>query len=218
MEKQITCPGCKTSLTYKLAVPVAIHCKYCYSVFMLQSENDPYLTVKKNYKPPVDLSVLKLSAKGTYLNKKFEIIGRIRSVNTFAISNEWLMYFYDGSYMWLSESSLSYFVVSKEPFTVLKNELKGRTAGKIVTIRQSEHFFITEISKSLSFDFEGEIPLDAYTDRAFFKYELTGKKKGDYATVIIHEREIIEAFFSKKVELNDLDLKGINEFKQSISE
>ena len=34
----------------------------------------------------------------------------------------------------------------------------------------------------------------------------------------MHEREVIEAFSSKKVELRDLDLKGINEFKDWASE
>lgn len=216
MEKQITCPGCKTILTYKLTTPIAIRCNACTSVFFLEKDGDNATFVKKYYVPPVDRSVLKLNAKGNYQNKNFELIGRIRSVNTFAISNEWLMYFQDGSYMWLAENSACYFIVSVQPISLKSVDLKGKKAGKILRIKEQE-YTITEISKQQSFEIEGEIPLDCYTDEKLFKYELiASSKNNEFATVVFYERDLIEAYLSTSVELSSLNLKGINEFKDWI--
>jgi hypothetical protein len=212
MEKQITCAGCKKNIAYQLAFPIALHCNACMAVFSVQLESGPTY-VKKYYTPPPDRSVLKLNTTGNYLGKRFELIGRIRNVNTFAISNDWLMYFQDGTYMWLTECNLSYFVVSTQSVNLNSIELKGKKAGRIIKIKDQE-YRITEISKQLQMEIEGELPMDAYTDEQFFKYELIGlQRPNEFATIILYEKDILETFLSKEVTLSSLKLEGINEFK-----
>lgn len=215
MGKQVTCLGCQKSITYQLALPIALHCSACGAVFSVQLESGPTF-VKKHDNPPADRSVLKLKATGTYLGQQFELIGRIRRVNTFTINNEWLMYFQDGSHMWLTECNLCYFVVSPQSVNLNSIELKGKKAGRIVKIKDQE-YRITEISKQLHIEIEGEVPLDANIDEQFFKYELIGlQRANEYATIILYEKDEVETFLSTEVELSSLDLSGINEFKDWI--
>ncbi|HET6224982.1 MAG TPA: hypothetical protein VFF27_01795 [Bacteroidia bacterium] len=215
MEKQVTCPGCKKSLSHKLVPPLLLHCNACTAVFTLHLPGD-HTFVKTYYNPPIDCSVLKLGVTGIYLNSDFELIGRIRSVNSFAISNEWLMYFQDGTYKWLTESTASYFVVDNQSILLNSREVKDKKAGSNVKIKDHK-YRITEISKQLLIETEGEIPLDAYSDDDYFKYELINlEKENEFATIVLHNKDELETFFSKKVELNSLDLKGVTDFKDWI--
>ncbi len=123
------------------------------------------------------------------------------------------MYFNDGSYLWLTENMFVYFV-SEVDVTVLKpKEIKIKSAGSSIHIWKQE-YTINEISKLLQMEVQGEIPYEAFNDETYFKYELTAVDNSAWATICIYDKDTIEATKFRKIELSDLQLKDVTEFKE----
>lgn len=205
-----SCPECGSAERPKLALPVAICCSSCRSVFsVLADEQVENNHLKWNISN--EISVIKLGTKGTHKGKSFEIIGRARSVTSMAISNEWLMDFGDKTYAWLTESNFSYFVFDTRAFTLGVADIKSKQAGHVIRINQRD-YVITEISKQVAFALEGQIPYEAYNDDDYFKYELKAVNNDGYATICIFDKNTVEAFTGDKVKPEDLKLTNINEY------
>jgi len=208
--KYIVCNNCKQQNTYSLNLPIVISCNSCSSSFIV----DETKSIVDLAAEPLKLntvSVLNLQTKGISKGEPFELIGFIRSVNTLFISNEWLMYFESGKYLWLIESSFRYFVSDSKVIAMSSHAVKGIVPGRIVNINSKEYVLL-EITKQIDFYFQGEIPVESYNDSSFFKYELVAKDESNFASVCIFSAAQIDASFSEKVQLEDLQLEQTNVF------
>lgn len=204
MLNQLQCPGCKKNIETKLAFPLVINCDSCHATFEAKTVDD-HTFVKKYHLPATDVSPFHIGLKGVYQDNPFELVGRIRSVNTLAISNLWLMRFKDASTAWLAESSFSLFVSEGKKINLKGNEIKSKTAGKTVKL-ENKSYTILEITKQVECSVEGEVPLDDYQEEAFYTYELIGEENNIFATICVFEKEVIEASIYRKIELRYLQL------------
>lgn len=206
----VNCPNCNTVYKYRLKLPVALSCPHCFYGFMIQ-ENREITGTGLKWKNPNDFSVLKLNTKGVYKDKEFELIGRIRSVDTLSVSNEWLMHFNDGSLMWLIENGLVYFIVDPQVLPISEINLEKKHTGNTINLNEKKYIY-TETSRQLVFNTQGEIPLDALNDESYEKYEFTAKDNSDFVTVCDFGKDGVEAYACNLIDIKDLELSFINEY------
>lgn len=211
METQLTCPSCHTIVNHRLNLPLVITCTSCNTTLLAEKDKE-VISAEAKWSSPSEISALKLFSKGKYEGKDFELIGRIRSISSSNISNDWLMYFKDGSYRWLSETMFTYFISEAKPFSLTAAAIKDCKGGSIVRIG-NDNYIVNDISKQIQLEVEGEIPFDSYNDEPYFKYELISALNTGWATVCIYDKNTIEGTMCKKVELSDLQLSAIVEYK-----
>lgn len=210
MEKQLTCPSCQAIVNHRLNLPLVVTCTSCKNTLVAEKDK-AVIPAEAKWSNPSEISSLKLFAKGKLEGKDFELIGRIRSISSSVISNDWLMYFKDGSYCWLSETMFTYFISEVKPFPLTAAAIKDCKGGSIVRIG-NDNYIVNDISKQIQLEVEGEIPFDAYNDEPYYKYELISALNTGWATVCIYDKNTIEGTMCKKVEFRDLQLKGIVEY------
>ncbi len=197
-------------MTHKLLPPILITCSSCFaSIIVDKSRHQKIITYQS--KLNADSAQLELKKTGVYSNKPFEIIGRIRSITTTSICNEWLLYVNENEYYWLSETGLNYFIYDKEMIQLESNRITNLSLGDKITIAQNV-FTLVEITKQNKPSVFGEIPFDCYNDIECLKLELIAKDNAKFASVTLFNDKTNEISIGKKIDLKDLNLVGFKDF------
>ncbi|HEY0030943.1 MAG TPA: DUF4178 domain-containing protein [Bacteroidia bacterium] len=209
--KRFNCPGCSVQTALSLSAPLYITCPACGITYHLDKENNTQESaLKKRVLQPIQ--TIKLGATGNYLDKPFQIIGHIRSINNNAISNEWLMKFENGEEKWLVENAFSYFVFDAEGLVISYDLIRGKKVGGMITIKDQQ-YTIYDLAKQIEFQMDGQIPEDSFNDQPYFKYELIHSPSGEILSLCIFDKETIEAFKGRPVDITTLNLSTLTEFK-----
>lgn len=207
---KFNCPDCSAQAELSISAPLYICCASCGNTFFLDKEkNASKVELKKHNLQPI--KTIALDATGVYKNTPFKIIGHIRSINNNAISNEWLMKFTNGKELWLIENGFSYFIFESEAIKVDSNEIKGKKIGSTLSINKTS-YTIVDLSKQNEFQMKGQIPENCFNDDAYFKYEAIAAN-GNLASVCIFDKDIMEAYTGLPVNLIDLNLSTLVDFK-----
>jgi hypothetical protein len=210
---KFTCPKCAVQTELQLSPPLCLRCPGCEIVFKIDKEKYAIEIAVRKF--TFDPFLLKTGVTGKYKGQPFEIIGHIRSISSDSISNEFLMKFADGKELWLIECGFSYFVFDSQGAPVPPLTVKAKKVGSTLSFNSAD-YMIVDLSKQIAFQMDGQIPEDCYNDEQYFKYEATGKPIRNMLSINIFDKENIEAFNGVPVELADLQLSSITEFKSWI--
>lgn len=205
------CPGCSNQTELLLDLPLYVNCPACGNNYHVDKGKTATATglSKRNLQP---IKTIELGASGKYLNKSFQIIGHIRSINTGSINNEWLMKFTDGTEKWLIENGFSYFIFETDPISITHAQSKVNKMGASITVK-SKSFTVCDLTKQVEFQMDGQIPENCFNDEAYFKYEAINLESGELLSVNIYSKELIEGFIGKQITLAELELSTLKEFK-----
>ncbi|MES2837029.1 MAG: DUF4178 domain-containing protein [Bacteroidota bacterium] len=205
---KIDCPSCKSIIYQKIDFPFAFRCSKCnnsFEVFSSEKIND--LGIK--YNSLNFFSLLKIGDLGRYQNKSFEIIGYVRSVNSYYISNEWMILFSDETKKWLVEVQGSYYIFDNDNKKFITENVKFKKAESKIKFND-KNFVINCISKQIEFLFEGQIELNSVNPTQFFIFDMLSELGDEIATITIFDKENVEINLGKKVNINELNLENIN--------
>lgn len=212
MANNFNCPACGTTYSFKISKPLVICCPGCGKTYTIH-QNSSITDTGHVFKMPEEISLIRLGVKGTYSGLAFEIVGRIKSVTTYTSSNKWLMWFEgSGSYSWLAENNLTYFVYEPEESPINSSVIKSKKAGS--TVEMAGNFYqLTEIAKQLEFYMQGELPEATLNTEHYYKIELSKMDVTQFATICIYEKNDADIAYGKLVSIKELGLSNINEYK-----
>ncbi len=211
--KNFICPNCGKAYSLHLPPAVSICCAACGNVYTVDI-NGSTIDEEMNCKIlPDENSLIILGATGLYNNDPFTIIGRIRSVNTLAISNEWVMWFEkSNTFQLLIESGLTYFVFSNKAAKANPNLVKNKAPGAVVNTENGS-YAVVEATKQIQFKMEGEIPEDSLNVSEYFKVELSKPDGTEFASVCLYSSDVVEISHGKVLNIIELGLSTIDKFK-----
>jgi hypothetical protein len=170
------CPNCGAEVIFRSPALPARICDYCHATVKRIAEG-----VEKAGEVavlPFDVSPVQIGTTGEYGGKHFDVIGRIRLGYDQGAWNDWLCFFTDNSYGWLSESDGQFQMVIERPIDGESSELIQRLAqggdveiGERTTIDGSD-FVVAEARWAKCIGAEGELPFAPETDWDVFNVDL----------------------------------------------
>lgn len=111
---QASCPGCGSSITFKLGSSVVLVCEFCRSV-VARGDRDPEDLGKVAYLVTTD-SPLSVGLRGRYQGESFELTGRVQfSHEAGGVWNEWYAAFPNDRWGWLAEAQGRYYLTFQQP-------------------------------------------------------------------------------------------------------
>jgi Domain of unknown function (DUF4178) len=104
--QQYACPNCGAPLVFRSSVSVQSTCTFCQS--MVVRHDMKLETLGKVAELLDDMSPFQVGTMGTYQNKHFTLVGRVKVVYASGTWSEWYALFDDGAEGWLAEAQGSY--------------------------------------------------------------------------------------------------------------
>ncbi len=108
---KVSCPNCGAEVSFRSPALPSRVCDYCQTI--LVRSGGGIEAMGKAAVLPFDVSPVMMGMRGTFDNKSFEVIGRVRWGWTDGSWNEWLLLFNDGSAAWLGEA-MGQFMLTRE--------------------------------------------------------------------------------------------------------
>jgi ribosomal protein S27AE len=157
---QASCPGCGSSITFKLGSSVVLVCEFCRSV-VARGDRNPKDLGKVAYLVTTD-SLLSIGSQGRYQGEPFELTGRAQfSHEVGGVWNEWYASFPNDRWGWLVEAQGRFYLTFQrsladseavEPFASLA------LGALVFALSPSSPLTVTEKGIALTVSAEGEIP------------------------------------------------------------
>jgi hypothetical protein len=116
-----------------------------------------------------------------------------------------------GSYMWLAENNLTYYVYEAGVTAINSSVIKSKKVGSTVKINENL-FQLTEIAKQIECYMQGELPEADLDTGHFYKIELSKMDVSQFATICIYEKNDADIAYGQLVSIQDLGLSTINEY------
>lgn len=202
---QLACPSCGSPVIFRAASTAYATCPACRSLVVRHDVNLENLGKVADLQP--DGSPIQIGTSGTFLNRHFEVIGRIQVEHPAGFWNEWYLQYSDGKNGWLGESMGTYFV-SEE----VEAEPQGTLAiGSFIQIK-NEFFVVTEVSKSRLSSYEGEIPFVLEPKKEFIQADL--RTAGQLAATLDYSTAPPTVYLGYYVAFDDLKLAGLKDFDE----
>ena len=111
---QASCPGCGSSITFKIGSSVVLVCEFCRSV-VARGDRNPEDLGKVAYLVATD-SFLGIGLRGRYREEAFEITGRAQfSHSAGGVWNEWYAAFPNDRWGWIAEAQGHYYLTFQRP-------------------------------------------------------------------------------------------------------
>jgi hypothetical protein len=154
----LTCPACGAPVEFKSAAPYAV-CAHCQSLLI---RRDVTLeSVGRIAQVPEDLSPLQLYSGGTFDNRHFTLIGRIRKAWDEGSWSEWCALFDDQRMGWLAEAQGDLVMLFEQPASAFTQpptpeRWSKAKAGETVPLN-GKRFTITDVKKVICLGAEGEL-------------------------------------------------------------
>lgn len=201
---QASCPGCGSSITFKLGSSVILVCEFCRSV-VARGDRNPEDLGKVAYIVTTN-SPLSVGLHGRYQNEPLELTGRIQfSHEAGVVWNEWYISFPNDRWGWLTEARGRFYLAfphhpvdpeAIEPFATL-------TLGALVFTLSSPSP-LTVIAKGIAHTVsaEGEMPY-RFVPGVERRYADLSGPHGEFATLDYSDDPPL-AFVGREVALAEL--------------
>ena len=181
---QASCPGCGSSITFKIGSSVALVCEFCRSV-VARGDRDPEDLGKVAYLVTTD-SPLSIGLRGRYQGESFELTGRAQfSHEAGGVWNEWYATFPKDRWGWLAEAQGRFYLTFQQP--VLKPEAVEPFASLVLgalvfALPTPRPLSVTEKGIAHTISAEGEIPY-RFVPRVEHPYADLSGPNGEFATL-----------------------------------
>ena len=160
------CPHCGAEVIFRSpTLPVKV-CDYCRTLVM--RAGDELRSMGTAAVLPFDVSPVQIGTRGTFMERAFEIVGRVRWGWVSGSWNEWLMLFEDGRHGWLAEAMGQFMVtlpwpLDKDTSPAIQSMADGRDAklGDQVEIGNTVYQVVDIKSRARCIAAEGELPFTA---------------------------------------------------------
>ncbi len=197
-------------MVFRAASTAYATCPACRSLVVRHDVNLENLGKVADLQP--DGSPIQLGTSGTFLNRHFEVIGRIQVQYGNGFWNEWYLQYSDGKNGWLGEAMGTYFVNEElDPGAPLMREGDLRV-GSFVTLK-NEFFVCTEIGQVQLSSYEGEVPFLLDPKNRFTQADLrTGGQLA--ATLDYSDPRNPSVYIGYYVGFDDLKLQGLRDFDE----
>jgi len=208
MSRAANCPGCGAPIQVAWSSAVQTACQYCHAILV---RHDVDLTkVGEVADLPPDASPLQIGSEGTFDNKRFSVIGRIRYEWEQGNWNEWHLLFSDQTSGWLSDSQADYAVSFLTPSPGEFPSPDDLPRGRVFQI-QNAQFMVTHLTPVRYMGFEGELPFTT-TDRSEFMTADLRTQDARFATIDYSEAPPL-LFTGRFVDFDSLKMSNLREFE-----
>jgi len=192
---KLSCPSCGADILFQSKVSLMATCGHCRSLVIRHDMNlDLIGQVAADMD---DVSPLQLGTEGTYEDKRFMLVGKLKVRYNAGTWNEWYAIFNDGGEAWLAEAQ-GFFMLSfrtdadgrrYEGWESHPAEVKRpKTVGNTLTVAK-ETFTVTDVKHATYVGSEGELPFRAEPNEEAITYDLTGPG-GQFASVEYSGKEV----------------------------
>lgn len=211
MSLHLPCPNCGADVVFRSPALPARVCDYCRT--MLVRSDSGIAQVGKAAVLPFDVSPVQIGMRGSFEDKGFEVIGRVRWSWTDGAWNEWLLLFDDNSNAWLGEAMGQFMLLWERPFAgvrtkALRAVAEGRDAVPGTEVQlDREKLTISDARDVLCVAAEGELPFTAPAGWRIYSVDL----RGSYGECASLQRDGKEVSFyqGRYVELAELAPRGL---------
>lgn len=201
---QASCPGCGSSITFKIGSSVVLVCEFCRSV-VARGDRDPEDLGKIAYLVETDSS-LSVGLRGCYQDEPFQLTGRTQfSHEAGGVWNEWYAAFPNDRWGWLAEAQGRFHLTFQQhvPNPEVVEPFASLTLGALVfTLSTPAPLSVTEKGIAHTVSAEGEIPYRLIPGVEHHYADLSGPH-GEFATLDYSEDPPL-AFVGRKVDVAEL--------------
>jgi hypothetical protein len=155
---QISCPQCGAPVKFESAASVMVVCGSCRSTLL--KDADSVRRIGEMAEVLEDYSPIQIGSTGKYLNKRFDVVGRLQLRYDAGFWNEWYVYFEDGRDGWLSDASGQYAVTrtrapqAKDPVLPAFNDVKPGAELRF----DGKTYYAADIRRCRAVAGQGELP------------------------------------------------------------
>ena len=210
--RKFNCPSCSAEISFQTSVSLYCVCSYCKSEIFLNETTVEVMGKQTEF--PNDATPLRILSEGTYLNKKFSVVGRVRQVWSEGYWNEWFIYYQNSSAQnqyWLTEFQGQWVVLSEVFDLKIPNESELKIYSQIQYLNQS--YFVTDIKESKSAFCEGELPFPFKKNQVKKTVDFKSIGKNKFLSIEYND-QIGKAFFGEFVRWSDLKMTSVNQFEE----
>ena len=206
-----SCPQCRRSVQRKLKDSALVLCTNCNAKVFGEME-----IPSDGHGVSDDLCFLQIGSKGKYLNKKFEIVGRIRMQMKDDFRSLWCALYDDAKNptLWICQSleSLSFAADTFKAFPP-KSDVDLKAGGKVVfgdKIKLNVGF----VSAPLTIQYEGEIARFPKPDGDFIFIHAANHNHTALVVCVNKNLENTEMLWAQTKELGDVQFENTRKFNE----
>ena len=172
---KVPCPNCGAEVVFRSAALPSRVCDYCQTILVRRGERvEP---VGKAASLPFDVSPVQIGTRGTFDDRNFEVIGRVRWGWTDGSWNEWLLLFDDGSNAWLGEAMGQFMLTRERPLgDIAAPAVNALAEGENVPVGSQaevdgETLIVSDAREATCIAAEGELPFPAPTGLTIYSVD-----------------------------------------------
>ena len=172
---RVPCPNCGAEVVFRSAALPSRVCDYCQTILVRRGQGVE--AVGKAASLPFDVSPVQIGTRGTFGNRNFEVIGRVRWGWTDGSWNEWLLLFDDGSNAWLGEAMGQFMLTQERPLgDIAAPAVNALAEGENVPVGSTaevdgETLIVSDAREATCIAAEGELPFPAPTGLTIYSVD-----------------------------------------------
>lgn len=202
----LNCPSCGASVNFQSKASVFAVCSYCKASLVRHDIDLEKVGVMSDLID--DLTPLQLGTTGTYEQKRFEIIGRLRVSYENGAWNEWIAMFNDGTTGWLAEAQ-GFYAMCFPHFDVDAPKRDFVKAGKTVDLGTKGLFEVDDVREVDCAYSEGELPVNAMQGRRSLSVDLSNGELG--MGTIEYAKDAIRIYVGTYVDFDNFKFQNLRQ-------
>ena len=208
MNVQGNCPGCGAPVKFLWSSAVQASCEFCKAILVRKDVD--LEKVGEVADLPVDASPFQIGTEGTFNNKNFILVGRIKYQWEQGAWNEWHIIFNDGVSGWLSDAQDEYaisFLASPPTAPPGAEQLKRGQAFNWY----NTSYVLTTVTHARYVGFAGELPFTT-TDRSEIVFADLRTPDARFGTIDYSENPPL-VFLGQQVGFDELKFRNLRTFE-----
>lgn len=201
--QQYACPNCGAPIVFRSSISVYSTCTYCRS--MVVRHDMKLETLGQVAELLDDMSPFQVGTTGTYQNRSFTLVGRVKVVYSKGTWSEWVALFDDGSHGWLAEAQGSYMMTFEQPNVDIEVP-QAHKPGEEAKI-DGKSYLVEDARVVAYVASEGELPYPFTPKESVTSIDLMGNK-GEFASLTISKRGTT-AFLGEYVPFDDFHFQNL---------
>ncbi len=197
----VQCPTCGAGHSIHNPGVVTVNCEYCGNA--IYWNDGEILNAGKQSILPEGFSRLYRGATGSLLNKRFNVMGRIRYSFDRGFWDEWFLEFEDLTIGWLTEDNHDFALQERKQPTKMP-PYDSLAPGKTFTIRH-RHFQVQERGLATCLGMEGNLPIKATTGEEY-RFVDASSLDGRFALGIEYDATPPTLFLGKWLRSSEIQL------------
>lgn len=206
-----TCPKCSRSVQRKLKDSALVLCSNCnakvYGTIDIPADS---------HGVPDDLSLIQIGTKGKYLNKKFEIVGRVRMQMKDDFRSLWCAMYDDDKnpVLWICQSleSLAFGADTFKQFPP-NSDIDMNAAGKVV-FGDKMKLTVSFAGAPLFVRYEGEIARFPKPDGSFVFLHAVSKNYTALVVCVDNDLKHTEMLWAQTMDLGEVKFENTRKFNE----